>query len=164
MGLPDGHDCGSRCGGRSQRCQHDRKVQLQSQHKVDHDKHQHRGKTSLHDRDDHHLDTALFQGGELEELAGAEGDEGQCDICNKAHAVDHPAGHKVQAVGADEDARHDVGRHIRQPQLFRDAGHGKAGKQHQCHGYDDHRNLGGNVKGLINGGKHGRQSSFLSRL
>lgn len=71
------------------------------------------------------LGTAFFQGRELEELAGAERDECQCNIGNKAHAAHDPCRDQVEAIGADQNTGNNIGGNVRQPQTLGDAGHGK---------------------------------------
>ena len=138
VGLADGHNGGGRCGSRSQGGKDDGEVQLQSQHEKGDDKHQHRGEDRLKNRDDHDLCAAFFQRVEFEEFAGAEGDKGQRDIGDEIHAVDHVSRHQIQAVGADEDARHDVRRDIGQPQPLGDTGSREAADQHERDGNDNH--------------------------
>ena len=138
VGLADGHNGGGRCCGRSQGGKDDGEIQLQSQHEKGDDKHQHRGEDRLKNRDDHDLCAAFFQRVEFEEFAGAERDKGQRDIGDEIHAVDHVSRHQIQAVGADEDARHDVRRDIGQPHPLGDTGSREAADQHERDGNDNH--------------------------
>ena len=138
VGLADGHNGGGRCGSRSQGGKDDGEIQFQSQHEEGDDKHQHRGEDRLKHRDDHDLPAAFFQRVEFEEFAGAEGDKGQRDIGDEIHAADHVSRHQIQAVGADEDARHDVRRDIGQPHPLGDTGSREAADQHERDGNDNH--------------------------
>lgn len=126
MGLPDGHDGGGGGRGGGQGGQNDGEAQLQSQYKIGDDKYQNGGQNRFKNGDHRHLRPAFFQGVELEKLAGAESDKGQGDIGDEIHAANYVFWHQIQAVGANENARDDVGRHIGQPQTFCDPGGGKA--------------------------------------
>ena len=158
VGLADGHNGGGRRGGRSQGGKDDGEIQLQSQHEEGDDKHQHRGKDRFKHRDDHDLCAAFFQRVEFEKFAGAEGDKGQRDIGDKIHAVDHVSRHQIQAVGADEDACHDVRRDVGQPQPLGDAGGREAADQYQRDGNDDH---GDGVRNMQLFVKWGQQRTTL---
>ena len=158
MGLPDGHDRGGRGGGRGQGRQDDGEIQFQAQHKISHDEHQNGCENGLKNRNNHHFCAAFLQGIKLEELAGAESDEGQGNVGNKIHAGDHALGNQVQAVGTDEDTGHDIGRHVGQPQAFGDAGHGEAANEHQGDGDDDDRYGVRDVECLV---KWGQQRTTL---
>lgn len=137
MGLPDGHNGGGRSRSRCQCCQHDGEVQLQTQNKVDYDEHQNGSKAGFHDGDDQNLGTALFQGRELEELAGAERDECQCNVGNKVHPVNNIGWNQIKAVWANQNSCDNISRNIRKFQLFCYTCHRKAGNKHECDRYND---------------------------
>lgn len=63
-------------------------------------------------RDDQNLGTAFFQGRKLEELAGAERDECQCNIGNKAHTAHDPCRDQVEAIGADQNTGNNIGGNV----------------------------------------------------
>ena len=63
--------------------------------------------SSLSDPD--HLHTVALQYGELEELAGGEGDKGQGNVRQEVGAVNDPLGHQIQTVGPDQDPGQNIG-------------------------------------------------------
>ena len=136
-GLPDRHDHRSRRRRRGQRRQHNGKRQLQVQHPVGRGEHEDRRHARFQYRDQHHLRAVFPQDRQSEEFARAERDERQRDVGQKVHAADDPLRHQLQAERADQNAREDIGRDVRQLQELGQPRHEKAEKQHKRDGYDD---------------------------
>ena len=116
-GLPDRHHRGGRSGGRGERAEHERKVEIQPEREIAHEKHKRRGETCLQHRDDEHLRPAFLQRGNAEKLAGGKSDKCERDVGEKAHAVDHAARDEIKTERPEQNAGDNVCRDVRQPEL-----------------------------------------------